>query len=96
MFAPIFEAAAEKNPGILFGKVDTEAEEELASMFGIRSIPTLFAFKKGVPVFNQPGMLPAEALENLIGKIQELQLPEEAIQEHRGLLEKSFAPESAS
>ena len=60
-FAPVFEAASEAHPDIVFGKVDTEAEQELAAAAGIRSIPTLMAFRDGVLVFAQPGALPAEA-----------------------------------
>lgn len=74
MFAPVFEAAAAKHPDIVFGKVDTEAQPELAQGFGIRSIPTLMVFRDGVPVFFQPGMLPAKALEELIGKVRALDM----------------------
>jgi len=74
MFAPIFEAAAGKHADIVFGKVDTEAQPELAQAFGIRSIPTLMAFRDGVPVFLQPGMLPAKILEELIGKVRGLDM----------------------
>ncbi|MBI2389295.1 MAG: thioredoxin [Deltaproteobacteria bacterium] len=74
MFAPIFEAAAAKHPDIVFGKVDTEDQPELAQAFGIRSIPTLMVFRDGVPVFGQPGMLPARVLEDLIKKVRELDM----------------------
>lgn len=57
-FAPTFEKASEDHPDIVFGKVDTEAEQQLAAGFGIQSIPTLMAFRDGVLVFNQPGALP--------------------------------------
>ncbi|GAA2049894.1 thioredoxin [Leifsonia soli] len=70
MFAPVFEAASEKHPDIVFGKVDTEAEQELAIAAGITSIPTLMAFRDGVLVFSQPGALAARDLENLIGQIR--------------------------
>ena len=66
MFAPIFEAASEAHPEIVFAKIDTEAERELASAARITSIPTLMAFKNGHLVFSQPGALPAPALEQLI------------------------------
>jgi thioredoxin len=66
MFAPIFEAASAAHPEIVFAKVDTEAERELASAARITSIPTLMAFKNGHLVFSQPGALPASALEQLI------------------------------
>ena len=69
-FAPVFEAASEKYPDITFGKIDTEAEQQLAAAANITSIPTLMAFRDGILVFSQPGALPAEALEDLIGQIQ--------------------------
>ena len=73
-FAPVFEAAALKHPDIVFGKVDTEAEQELAAAAGIRSIPTLMAFRDGVLVFAQPGALPAEALEELVTAVRGLDM----------------------
>lgn len=69
-FAPTFTKAAEANPDIVFGKVDTEAEEQLAAAAEIRAIPTLMAFKKGHLVFNQAGALPPAALEELITQIR--------------------------
>ena len=76
MFAPIFEEASNKHPGIVFGKVDTEAEPELAAAFQISSIPTLMAFRDQVLVFSQPGALPASVLEELIGKVEALDMEE--------------------
>jgi thioredoxin 1 len=73
-FEPIFEASSEANPDIVFGKVDTEAEPELAGAFGITSIPTVMAFRDGILIFAQPGALPASSLENLIGQIQALDM----------------------
>ena len=73
-FAPVFEAAGERHPDIVFGKVDTEAEQELAAAAGIRSIPTLMAFRDGVLVFAQPGALPAEALEELVTAVRGLDM----------------------
>jgi thioredoxin 1 len=75
-FAPIFEKASEDNPELTFAKVDTEAEQQLAQMAGISSIPTLMIFRDGILLFNQPGALPAPALEELIGKVQELDMDE--------------------
>jgi thioredoxin 1 len=75
-FAPVFEAASEKHPDIVFGKVDTEAEQQLAAAAGIRSIPTLMAFRDGVLVFSQPGALPAEAVEELITAVRGLDMDE--------------------
>jgi thioredoxin reductase (NADPH)/thioredoxin 1 len=66
MFAPIFEAASAAHPEVVFAKVDTEAEREIAAAAQITSIPTLMAFKKGHLVFSQPGALPATALEQVI------------------------------
>jgi thioredoxin reductase (NADPH) len=69
-FAPTFAASAEKHPDIVYAKVDTEAEQELAAAAQIRSIPTLMAFKKGKLVFNQAGALPAAALEDLVQQVK--------------------------
>jgi thioredoxin 1 len=74
MFGPIFEEASNQNPEIRFAKVDTEAEQELAGMAGITSIPTLMIFRDGILLFNQAGALPAPALNELIGKVQELNM----------------------
>lgn len=70
-FAPTFTASSDKHPDIVFGKVDTEAEQELAAAAEIRSIPTLMAFKKGNLVFNQAGALPPAALEDLVRQVRE-------------------------
>ena len=75
-FAPVFEAAATKHEDVYFGKVDTEEEQELAAAFKIRSIPTLMAFRDKVLVYSQPGALPPKALEELIGKIKDLDMKE--------------------
>jgi thioredoxin 1 len=73
-FAPVFEAAAEKHADIVFGKVDTEAEQALAAAASIRSIPTLMAFRDGVLVFAEAGALPGEALEQLIAAVRDLDM----------------------
>lgn len=73
-FAPVYEAAATANPDIVFGSVDTEAEQDLAAGAQIRSIPTLMAFKDGVLVFNQAGALPAAALDDLISQLRALDM----------------------
>lgn len=75
-FAPVFERASEQHPDILFAKVDTEAEEQLAGEFGIRSIPTLMVFRDQVLLYAQPGALPAPALEELIARVKELDMEE--------------------
>jgi thioredoxin 1 len=74
MFAPVFEAAAEKHDDIVFAKVDTEAEQQLAGEAQIRSIPTLMAFREGILVFNQAGALPSESLEELITAVRGLDM----------------------
>jgi len=73
-FAPTFSKASENHPDIVFAKVDTEAEQELASAAQIRSIPTLMAFKKGNLVFNQAGALPPAALEQLIQQVKDFDI----------------------
>jgi thioredoxin 1 len=73
-FAPVFEAVAEKNPTAVFGKVDTEAQQDLAGAFGIQSIPTLMVFRQGVMLYNAPGALPQHALEDLVTKALELDM----------------------
>jgi thioredoxin 1 len=75
-FAPVFEAASETHPEIVFAKVDTEAEQELAAALGIQSIPTLMAFRDQVLLFAQPGALPASALEDLVGQVLALDMDE--------------------
>ncbi len=76
MFAPVFEAASETHDDIVFAKVDTEAEQQLAAAFGIMSIPTLMAFRDQVLLYAQPGALPSAALEDLIGKVKALDMDE--------------------
>ena len=75
-FAPVYEAAAERHPDITFAKVDTEAEQALAGSAGIRSIPTIMAFRDGIMVFRQAGALPDAVLEDLIGQIRGLDMDE--------------------
>lgn len=75
-FAPVFEAASEQHPEVTFAKVDTEAEQGLAQAAGIMSIPTLMIFRDGVPLFSQPGALPAAALEDLITQAEALDMDE--------------------
>ena len=74
MFAPIFEAASEKYPEITFGKVDTEAQQQLADEAGISSIPTLMVFRDGILLYNNPGVLPAEALDEIITAVSALNM----------------------
>ena len=86
-FAPVFEAAAEKHPGIVFAKVNTEEEQEIAGNFQIRSIPTLMIFREKVIIFSQPGSLPASALDDLIIQAQQLEMA----QVHREIAEEHAA-----
>ena len=75
-FGPVFEAASEANPDITFGKVDTEAERELAGQAGISSIPTLMLFRDGILLFNQAGALPPKALDDIIKQARDLDMDE--------------------
>ncbi|MFB7945875.1 thioredoxin [Kitasatospora phosalacinea] len=75
-FAPVFERASDKHADITFAKVDTEAQQELAAAFDIRSIPTLAIIREGVLVFAQPGALPEASLEDLIGQARKLDMAE--------------------
>jgi thioredoxin 1 len=76
MFAPVYERVAEANPDAVFGKVDTEAEMELAGAAGITSIPTLMIFRENVLVFAQSGALPQPALEGILGQVRALDMEE--------------------
>ncbi|HWH31943.1 MAG TPA: thioredoxin [Egibacteraceae bacterium] len=73
-FAPVFERVSERHPDAVFGKVDTEAEQELAAAFQIMSIPTLMLFRDQVLLYSQPGSLPEEALEDLIQQAKALDM----------------------
>jgi thioredoxin 1 len=75
-FAPVFEAASERHPDVTFGKIDTDAEQDLAMELQIQSIPTIMAFRDGVLLFRQPGALQPPQLEDLIGKIKALDMDE--------------------
>ena len=75
-FAPIFEQASEQHPDILFGKIDTDKEKELAGAFAVRSIPTVMAFRDGIMLFERAGALPAAELEDLIRQVRALDMDE--------------------
>jgi len=75
-FGPVFEQASEDHPDLVFGKIDTETQQELAGSFGIQSIPTLMILREQVIVFSQPGALPGDALEDLIGQTVSLDMAE--------------------
>ena len=85
-FAPVFEAASEKYDDIVFAKVDTDAEQELAMQFGIRSIPTLMVFRDQIVLYAQPGALPGNAFEDLVGQVKDIDMDEVRTQiaEHEG------------
>lgn len=89
-FGPIFEKASEGHDDIVFGKIDTEAEQGLASAAGITSIPTLMAFREGVLVFSQAGALPGPQLEKVISAVKELDMSEV----HKSVAEQSAAAAS--
>lgn len=74
MFAPVFEQAARRHPDVVFGKVDTEAQPQLAASFAVQSIPTLLIARDGVPLYAEPGALPPAALEQLITKAREIDM----------------------
>ncbi|MEK8088409.1 thioredoxin [Thermithiobacillus plumbiphilus] len=73
-FAPTYEAASEKHEGVVFAKVDTEAEQELAGYFQIRSIPTLMVFREKIILFSQAGALPASALDEIVTQAKSLDM----------------------
>jgi len=75
-FAPVFESMSESHPGIVFGKVNTEEQQELAASFQVRSIPTLTIFRQQIIVFSQPGALPPAGLESVIEKVAALDMDE--------------------
>ncbi len=93
-FSPIYEKVAEDHPNITFGKVDTEAEQVLAASFGIRAIPTLMAFRDGVLLFNQAGLVPEPALRDLVKQIEALDMDEvkKEIAERQAEAEAETAP----
>jgi thioredoxin 1 len=75
-FAPVFEAMSESHPGVVFAKINTEVEQEVAGHFQIRSIPTLMIFREQIIVFSQPGSLPPAGLESIIEKVAALDMSE--------------------
>ncbi|MEZ4404092.1 MAG: thioredoxin [Kofleriaceae bacterium] len=76
MFAPVFEAAAGRHADVVFGKVDTEAEQDLAQAVGISAIPTIMVFRDGVLLFRESGALPAPALDSIIEQAKKLDMAE--------------------
>ncbi|MGP3983742.1 thioredoxin [Streptomyces sp. KR80] len=90
-FAPVYEQAAERHSDLVFGKIDTEAQPELAAAFDIRSIPTLMIVRENVAVFAQPGALPEAALEDVIGQARNLDMAEV----HKSVAEQQAAQQQA-
>ena len=90
-FAPIFEKASEKHPDVVFAKINTEEEGQLAGSLGIRSIPTIMIFRQGILLFAQPGLLPEKVLEDLLGQAKALDMEKvrEEIEEHQTEQEKA-------
>lgn len=84
-FAPVYDSVSERHPDLVFAKVDTEAQQELAAAFEIRSIPTLMIVRDNVAVFAQPGALPEAALEDVIGQARNLDMDEvrKSVEEQR-------------
>ena len=74
MFGPTFEETSDQHPDIVFGKVDTEAQPELAGFFKVKSIPTLMVFRENVVLYSQPGALPPDVFQNLVGQIKEVDM----------------------
>ncbi|HEX2361684.1 MAG TPA: thioredoxin [Jiangellaceae bacterium] len=75
-FAPVFEQASQQHSDITFAKVDTEDQRELAARYGVTSIPTLVIYRDGIPVFSQPGALPATVLDDLVTQVRALDMAE--------------------
>lgn len=92
-FAPVFEAESEKHEDIVFAKVNTEEQQQLAAQFQIRSIPTLMIFKEQIIVFSQPGALPPSGLSEIVAKSKELDMDEvrKQIAEQQGSKESTQA-----
>lgn len=91
-FAPVYDDVSTEHDDVVFAKVDTESEQDLAAAFGIQSIPTLMAFRDNVMVFNQAGALPAESLRELIGQVKALDMDEI----HRQIAEQEAADPGAT
>jgi len=90
-FAPVFEAASERHPDVVFGKIDTEAEQALAGAFQVRSIPTVAIFRDGIMLGAQPGALPADALDEIIRQVRTLDM--DAVRREIAEAEKKAADE---
>lgn len=96
MFGPVFEAASETHEDIVFGKIDTEAQQALSAALNITSIPTLMAFREGILVYAQPGALPAPALEQVIDGVRGLDMEDVKAQVAAAQTEDAGATSSAT
>lgn len=90
-YGPIFSATSEKHPDVLFGKVDTEEQQQLAATFGIQSIPATVFYRDGIPLHMQPGLLPQEALEDLLVQVRKIDMEQVRAEVER---RKSAAPQA--
>lgn len=86
-FGPIFEASSEQHPDVVFGKINTEEQQQLAASFGVQSIPMVVAFRQGVILFQQPGMLPGEALTEIVQQLKAVDMEDV----HKKLAEQEAA-----
>jgi thioredoxin 1 len=93
-FAPVFERASDTYPHLTFAKVDTDAQVELSARYGVRSIPTLVIYRDGIPIFSQPGSLPAAALDDLIQQVEALDMDQVRVEYDRQLRAAGRAPRS--
>lgn len=89
-FAPVFEKVSERHPDVVFAKVNTDEEQEIAAHFQIRSIPTLMVFREQIIVFSQPGALPQGAIEQVVAKAKSLDMDE--VRKHIGGQDDQAAP----
>ncbi|NIZ89643.1 thioredoxin [Kineococcus rubinsiae] len=95
-FGPVFERSSETHADITFTKVDTEDQQQLAARYGITSIPTLVAYRDGIPVFGQPGALPEPALEQLIEQVRALDMDQVKVQYAQALADQQAQAEAAA
>lgn len=95
-FGPIFEAASEKNEDIVFGKVNTEEQQQLAAQFGIRSIPTIIVYRQQIPIYNKAGAFPAPGFDQLIEGVRGVDMDDirKQLAEHQAAQSKNEAAQS--
>lgn len=95
-FGPVFEKASEEHADVTFAKVDTEDQPELSGRYGITSIPMLVAYRDGIPVFGQPGALPAPALDDLVNQVKALEMDEVRAKYEELLAQQAASSQTAS